>query len=193
MMLDSGSLISLIDESVVTGFSTEENMTASSIRLVSAAGDNISTLGSITLSIQLGSLHSNHSLVIVRSLISPVILGLDFLRKHKVVVDFSSNPVNLTFPQASDQNLQDFVPLFNNSKKNKAKICAIEALKEPTGEAIDDCDVHFFVESLFTEHDMPLCVVPTLSSLLEQYKSLFCMLPGSTTLTEHFIPRTAPQ
>ena len=116
-------------------------MTASFIRLVSAAGDNIPTLGSITLSIRLGSLQTNQSLVIVCSSIGPVILGLYFLCKHKLVVNFSSNPVDLTFPQVCDQNLQDFVPLFNTLKK--AKICAIEALKEPTEEAIDDCAVPF--------------------------------------------------
>ena len=34
------------------------------------------------------------------------------------------------------------------------------------------------------------CAVPTLSSLIEQYKSLFRKLPGSTTLAEHYISTT---
>ena len=96
--VDLGSSISLIEQNVAAGFSTEANVTESSIRLVSVAGDNIPTLGSITLSVHLGPL----KMVIVHSLISPVILGLDFLCKHKLTVDFSSSPVNLTFPQASD-------------------------------------------------------------------------------------------
>ena len=37
-------------------------------------------------------------------------------------------------------------------------------------------------------YDAPSCAVPTLSLLLEQYKSLFRMLPGSTTVAKHFIP-----
>ena len=190
MMVDSGSSISLIEQSVAAGFSTEANVTESSIRLVSAAGDNIPTLGYTTLSVHLGPLKTNHSLVIVHLLISPVILGLDFLCKHKLTVDLSSSPVNLTFPQASDENLQDLIPLFDATKKNKAKICAVEALKEPTEESIDEFAVPLCVESLCNEYDVPPCAVPILSSLLEQYKCLFRKSPGSTTLAEHFIPTT---
>ena len=120
MMVDSGSSVSLIEQTVAVGFLTKSNMTESSVRLVSAAGDNIPTLGSITLSVRLGPLRTNHSSVIVDSLISPVILGLDFLRKHKITVDFSSSSVNLTIPQASDQNLQDLVPLFDVNKKKQS-------------------------------------------------------------------------
>ena len=187
MMLDSGSSISLIEESVAASFSTEANTTPSSLKLVSAAGDNIPILGSITLPIQLGTLQANHSLVIVRSLINPVILGLDFLHKHRIIVDFSSNPIKISIPDTSDLNLQDLVPLFDATKKNKAKIYTIEVLKEPTEEAIDDCAVPLFT-SLDNVHDVPSCAVPTLSLLLEQYKSLFRMSPGSTTVAEHFIP-----
>ena len=157
---------------------------------MSAAGDNIPTLRSINLSVRLGPLRTNHSLVIVDSLISPVILGLDFLRKHKITVDFSSSPVNLTIPQASDQNLQDLVPLFYANKKNKAKICAVEALTEPSEESIVECAVPLFVDSVCNECDVPSCAIPALSSLIEQYKSLFRKSPGSTTLAEHFIPTT---
>ena len=111
--------------------------------------------------------------MIVRSLINPVILGLHFLHKHRIVVDFSSSstPIKISIPDASDLNLRDLVPLFDATKKNKGKICAIKVLKEPTKEAIDDSVVPLFVQSLDNVYDMPVCVVPTLSSLLEQYKS----------------------
>ena len=187
MMMDSGSSISLIEQSVAASFPTEASRTESSVRLVSAAGDSIPTLGSITLSVCLGPLRTNHSLVIVHSLISPVILGLDFLCKHRITVDFSSSPITLVFPQTSDQNLQDFIPIFDSSKKNKAKICAVEALNEPTEDSIDECAVPLFTESCCNQYDVPSCTVPILSSLLEKYKGLFQTLPGSTNLAEHFI------
>ena len=111
--------------------------------------------------------------------------------KHVVPgsVTLVASPVNLIFPQASDENLQDLIPLFDATKKNKAKICAVEALKEPTEESIDECAVPLCVESL-CNYDVPPCAVPILSSLLEQYKCLFRKSPGSTTLAEHFIPIT---
>ena len=115
---------------------------------MSTAGDNIPILGCITLPIQLGTLQANHSLVIVHSLINPLMLGLDFLHKHRIVVDFSSTPIKISIPDASDLNLRDLVPLFDATKKNKGKICAIEVLKEPTKEAIDDSAVPLLVQSL---------------------------------------------
>ena len=109
----------------------------------------------------------------------------------------SGSPISLieesvaaSFSTEHHHCFQDFVPLFDASKKNKAKICTIEVLKEPTEEAIDDCAVPLFVRSLDNVYDMPPCVVPTLSSLLEQYKSVFRTSPGSTTVAEHFIPTT---
>ena len=76
-------------------------------------------------------------------------------------------------------------------RKTKPRyVCAIELLKEPTEEAINDCAVPLFVNSIDNEYDIPSCVVPTLLPLLEQYKSLFRTSPGSTTVAEHFIPTT---
>ena len=77
-----------------------------------------------------------------------MILGLDFLHKHRIIVDFSSNPIKISIPDTSDLNLQDLVPLSDTTKKNKAKICVIEVLKEPTEEATDDCAVPLFIQSL---------------------------------------------
>ena len=154
MMLDSGSSVSLIEESVAANFSTETNTISSSLTLVSAAGKNIPTLVSITLPIQLETIQANHSRVTVHFLINPVILGLSFLHQYKIVVDFSSKPIQISTPDPSDLKLQNFLPLFDSTRKSKAKICAIEMLKEPTEEAIDDSAVSLFVNSLDNEYDM---------------------------------------
>ena len=63
-------------------------------------------------------------------------------------------------------------------------------MTEPSEESIDECAVPLFVDSVCNECDVPSCAIPTLSSLIEQYKSLFRKAPGSTTLAEHFIPTT---
>ena len=90
MMLDSGSSISLVQESVAIAFSRPIEAVPSGLKLVSAAGDTISVLGCITLPVCLGKLHVKHPLVVVRSLIAPVILGVDFLQKHGLTLDFTS-------------------------------------------------------------------------------------------------------
>ena len=80
IMLDSGSSISLIQESIVTPFSDKNKISPSGLQLTSASGDNIPILGCITLPLCIGELQTSHSLVVVKSLITPVILGLDFLQ-----------------------------------------------------------------------------------------------------------------
>ena len=82
IMLDSGSSISLIQESIVTPFSDLNKISPSGLQLTSASGDNIPILGCITLPLCLGELQTSHPLVVVKSLITPVILGLDFLQKY---------------------------------------------------------------------------------------------------------------
>ena len=104
MMLDSGSSISLIQESVAAAFSTEYNTVSFGSKLVSASGDNILVLGYMTLSLCIGEVQASHPLVVVQSLIVPVILGLDFLQKHGMILDFTSNPVK----NSSQPNERDY-------------------------------------------------------------------------------------
>ena len=64
---------------------------------MSAAGGPISVVGHVNLPVnfKIEQLHVNHSLVVVRLLITPVIRGLDFLRKHCLVLDFTSTPIGV--------------------------------------------------------------------------------------------------
>ena len=91
IMLDSGSSVSLIQEGVVTDFLGEKTPSPVGLTLVSAAGEDIPVLGCITVPLGIGLLQVSHSLIIVQFLIAPVILGLDFLQKHRLVLDFASN------------------------------------------------------------------------------------------------------
>ena len=50
-----------------------------------ATGEPIPGIGHILLAVKIGQLYVDHSLVVVHSLITPVILGIDFLRKHRLV------------------------------------------------------------------------------------------------------------
>ena len=60
---------------------------------MSAAGEPISVLRQINLPIQLRDVKVDHSFVLVQSLITPVILGIDFMQKHGLVLDFTTTPI----------------------------------------------------------------------------------------------------
>ena len=102
MLVDSGSSISLIQEGVATAFSRQIERTPKRLDLISAEGKQIPVLGCITLPLCLGKLQVNHNFVVVHSLIAPVILGVDFLQKYKLVLDFTSNPVSITPKTANE-------------------------------------------------------------------------------------------
>ena len=100
MMLDSGSTISLIQGSVATGLPAVKQLASNELQLVSAAGEPIPVVGRVVLPVQVGGLHVEHPMIVVQSLITQVILGMDFLQKHGLVLDFTL-PVNI--------QLRDFV------------------------------------------------------------------------------------
>jgi len=108
MMLDSGSSISLIQESTVATLSKECKIMPSGLKLISASGDNIPILDCMTLPLCISELQTTHSLVVVQSLIAPVILGLDVLQKHQVVLGFTYHPIKFS-SQTHKLDFSDYV------------------------------------------------------------------------------------
>ena len=126
LMLDSGSSISLTQESVAAAFSTEYNTVSFGSKLVSASGDNIPVLGCMTLSLCIGEVQASRPLVVVQSFIVPVILGLDFLQKHGMVLDFTSNPVKIS-SQPKERDYSDNVKtVLDIARKVTNKTCAVQ-------------------------------------------------------------------
>ena len=96
IMMDSGSSISLVIESLVSDLPHDpSNLLPQGVQLVSAAGDPIPVIGNVTASIRVGNLTVYHPLVVVQSLIVPVILGMDFLQTHGLTLDFTTTPVTI--------------------------------------------------------------------------------------------------
>ena len=147
-------------------------------------------MGCITLPLQLGKLKVNHNFVVVHSLIAPVILGVDFLQKYNLVLDFTSTPVSITPKTVNEWEAlpKSMKPLIDTFKKTR--ICAVEAYDEPAGEVIDSCAIPLFGKATLPTYDVPNCTNKLLLAVLEQQKDLFSTTPGHTELAEHFIPTT---
>ena len=106
------------------------------LELTSAEGKEIPVIGCITLPLCLRKLQANHNFVEVHSLISPVILGIDFLQKYKLVLDFTSTPVIVTSKPVDglETLLKSMKPIVHKSKK--AKNCAVQAFEKAAGEPL---------------------------------------------------------
>ena len=93
VMMDSGSSISLMMESFAKNY--ENRSTIKGLKLASAAGEPIPVIGKVIAPITVGALCVDPNFVVVHSLITPVILGIDFLQKHGIVLDFTMMPVTI--------------------------------------------------------------------------------------------------
>ena len=187
MMLDSGSSISLIQENTAAPFTMEHKITPSGLQLTSASGDNIPIVGCMTLPIYIGELQTTHPLVVVKSLIAPVILGLDFLQKHGMILDFTSSQVKINSQFHEPDCSENIKPLLDIARQVTDKVYAVNVLTDTTEDTIDSCAVPLFSKK-FLQHDIPLCDAPAFVHLVDQYKHLFRTCPGNTTIAEHFIP-----
>ena len=65
------------------------------LQLVTASGESLPVLDHITVPVQLGPQEVQHDFVVVNNLVAPIILGLDFLQRHRLTLDFGSTPVSV--------------------------------------------------------------------------------------------------
>ena len=186
IMIDSGSSISLVRGNLITGH--KPNAAPQGLLLVSAAGEPIPVLGQITLPIQLGDVKVDHSFIVVQSLITPVILGIDFMQKHGLVLDFTTTPITIRSQtlHLRCQSDHDVEPLLSAMRKVKMKVAAVPSMSQSTEEMIDDCAIPIFDKTPI--YELPKCSDPNLLSLVETHKQLFNTSPGRTTVAKHFIP-----
>ena len=64
-------------------------------KLVTASGKPLSVVDHIAATVQIGQLKVRHNFIVVNSLVTPVILGTDFLQKHGLTLDFTADPVTV--------------------------------------------------------------------------------------------------
>jgi len=87
-----------------------------------------------------------HEFVVVKSLVAPVILGIDFLQRNGLILDFTQNPVAVSNrpskgsdPTIDSVAIAQVVPIFESSQSFQA--CPIPTNEEPGTDIIDDCAV----------------------------------------------------
>ena len=142
MMLDSGSSLSLIQQDAVVQVQDVVSVQmAKSLRLVTASGDQLPILDYVQAPLHVSELRVIHEFVVVQSLVAPVILGVDFLQKHSLVLDFSKAPVFLrntntsSKPQtATNSILTEAQPIYDAALKREASVIA--AINQPNK---DEC------------------------------------------------------
>ena len=95
-LIDTGASISLIKESVFRSLPAQFRiLQRSSMRVHSASGDTLRVLGTSHLPVKIGNQNLSHDFVIIEDLKCPVIIGIDFLRKHNATLNLPKNVMTL--------------------------------------------------------------------------------------------------
>ena len=83
---------------------------------------------------KIDQLQVDHSLVVVPSLITPVIL-----KQHCLVLDFTSTPISVTLQSAQLKEAcqaPDLQPIWKAAQKMQVKACAVASTMEMTDEIL---------------------------------------------------------
>ena len=144
-MLDSGSSVSLVQCDILKSVKNMTQVdTTKTLRLVTASGDTLSILRHIRTVVQLGELNIVHEFLVVNSLVTPVILGVDFLQENSLVLDFSQTPVVVHSgypvqypPTESNIAVARVVPIYDAANLDRA--CVVSVNEEIEKDIVDEC------------------------------------------------------
>lgn len=136
----------------------------------------------------------------VKSLITPTILGTDFLHRNGIVLDFSTMPVTVSQTQgkgqmpSSDRDPQGLRAVWESEttlKRKRCPVAGIDIAETNSEEMLEDCTVPRYgdkVDYEFPKDVKAACFVAT----LQKFKDLFITKPGMTTVTSYHITSTGP-
>ena len=194
ILLDSGSSISLVRKAALRAAeNVSVNTPTTIIQLVTASGEQLKVVDYVTAPVHVGDRTMVHNFIVVDKLITAVILGVDFMQKHGLVLDFSHTPVQVVYninkgKAKMPDELSKFLPII---QKAKSKIHSAVAAVSRDEDVVEECAVPKF-GNLMASFDLPECPRPELRTVVDEFKTLFRTLPGKTDKADHYIPTTGP-
>ena len=150
MVLDSGSAVSLVRKDMMA--SQMNNVTQiplPAVKLVTAAGVDLLMIDHIQTAVEIQNCTVTHMFVVVNELITPDILGMDFLQQHGIVIDFARTPVKILLPTAPENNTDLTLQLILLTECNLwTKYCAIVPVAECKEDQVEDYAIPLFSQTL---------------------------------------------
>jgi len=104
----------------------------------------------VQLAVRFNNAVMTHQFSVVNQLITPIILGVDFLLGHNLVLNFSTNPITLSscskvIPMATTTNsCAELEPLLQAEQIRRAKFCAVMAVEDPAVNLFNDAIIPLF-------------------------------------------------
>uniref|UniRef100_A0A5S6QWV2 RNA-directed DNA polymerase n=1 Tax=Trichuris muris TaxID=70415 RepID=A0A5S6QWV2_TRIMR len=96
LTIDTGAAVSLMSHELFNDIQPADLLPIQNVRLITAAGDELRVVGTSTVNISIGkSPPTSHTLLVAHSLTCPCLIGADFLRQHKCIIDFTSGTLQM--------------------------------------------------------------------------------------------------
>eukprot|EP00731_Ephydatia_muelleri_P032479 Em0024g23a len=184
---DSGSSVSLIRQEIVLGLKgITRTLPPLKLKLVTASGESLPIVDYVEATVVLGNTEMKHYFVVVKDLITPVILGVDFLQDKGLVLDFTTTPVTVTSRiERSTQNQQkiplELAPALEAEKQRRSQFCAALSGVDDNSEIIEGCTIPTFDDHANVQ--LPEFIKPCFNSTVQEFKDLFIMTPGTSNIT----------
>ena len=149
--------------------------------------------------VRVGQQIVSHGFVVVNNLVTPAILGVDFLQRHKLVLNFVMSPVSITpstkrpsfKPEEKGYEPVAFRAVLESEHQTKTKMWAAAAIDDMMARnAIDERAIPLFGGSPGLQ--FPKCPKTSLTPIVEEYKDLFNTQPGTTSAALHYIQTKGP-
>ena len=129
----------------------------------------------------LGELKLMHDFVVVEGVVSPVILGVDFLQSNTLLLDFGKTPVQVSLSKQHTNELQsnatppEALAMYEIHRKTRAKVCTVKEIEKPGDDVVEECAIPMFSEPPSIE--FPQCQHPDFLRIVREYSNLFCTRP----------------
>ena len=193
IMLDLGSAVSLIRQDMISPQMTSVvHVPLPQVKLVTAAGNDLLMVDHIRATVQIQDYTVTHSFIVVNTLITPAILGIDFLQQHSIKIDFATTPIKLSVsPGAGGKILDPCVRSVMEAENTLCtKHCAVTSLSSTIEDQVEDYVIPVFSDACSVE--FPECKMSNLQPVVYEFQQIFKTTPGKTNASYHYISTTGP-
>jgi len=125
ILLNSGSSVSLLSQALMKQLPATEPTPLPQVLLQTASGDNKPSIDCVSAEVWLPGMNKDiiQTFIVVKDLIAPAIVGVDFFRQHKLTVDFSKGSVKIySVPHSTLSN--DLQHIWQAAVKHKPLCCS---------------------------------------------------------------------
>ena len=190
ILLDSGSSVSLLSQALVQKLPATESRPLPQVLLQTASGDTMSIIDCVSAVIWLPGMEQDivHTFIVVKDLIAPAIVGVDFFQQHKLTVDFSKGTIQI-FSTPTAVLTDDLQRIWQAAVKHKPLVYHVAATQDALDVTTDSAIPDYGAPKQF---DLPYCQTAEFSGVISEYQDLFSTTPGHTSLACHHIPTQGP-